>query len=155
MNRLVRTTVLVLTVCISAVGGSSPRTVLLAQEASPHEVRTTKFTISDVDESKVFYEDLIGLTEVGRFEDVGRIVEPFMGFGDDGARIGLLRYDEQETLPKSTVPVSVLSLPDLDPVIQRFNAAAYPIQSRSIPVRSPAASGLPLHSTPPETALKL
>ena len=84
MNRLIRTTVLVLTVCISAVGGSSPRTVLLAQEASPHEVRTTKFTISDVDESKVFYEDLIGLTEVGRFEDVGRIVEPFMGFGDDG-----------------------------------------------------------------------
>jgi len=157
VNRLVRTTVLVLTACISAVGGSSTQTVLLAQEASPHAVRTTKFTISDVDESKVFYEDLIGLSEVGRFEDVGRIVEPFMGFGDGGARIGLLRYDEQETLPKSTVPVSVLSLPDLDPVIQRFNAAAYPIQEYSGEITGgirlaialdPAGNGIEIVETP-------
>ena len=132
-------------------------TILLAQETSPHAVRTTKFTISDVDESKVFYEELIGLSEVGRFEDVGRIVEPFMGFGDGGARIGLLRYDEQESLPKSTVPVSVLSLPDLDPVLQRFKAAAYPIQEYSGDVtggiriaiaHDPAGNGIELVEVP-------
>lgn len=157
MNRLVRTPVFLLTVCISAIAALSMQTILLAQETSPHAVRTTKFTISDVDESKVFYEELIGLSEVGRFEDVGRIVEPFMGFGDGGARIGLLRYDEQESLPKSTVPVSVLSLPDLDPVLQRFKAAAYPIQEYSGDVtggiriaiaHDPAGNGIELVEVP-------
>ena len=157
MNRLVQTPVFLLTVCISAIGALSMHTILLAQETSPHAVRTTKFTISDVDESKVFYEELIGLSEVGRFEDVGRIVEPFMGFGDGGARIGLLRYDEQESLPKSTVPVSVLSLPDLDPVLQRFKAAAYPIQEYSGDVtggiriaiaHDPAGNGIELVEVP-------
>tara|TARA_B100000029_G_scaffold478820_1_gene525277 strand:+ start:120 stop:929 length:810 start_codon:yes stop_codon:yes gene_type:complete len=136
--------------------------VAFAQESTPHTVRTTKFTISDVDESKVFYEDLIGLTEVGRFEDVGRIVEPFMGFGDNGARIGLLRYDEQESLPKSTVPVSVLSLPDLDPVIERFKAASYPIQEYSGEVtggirlaiaHDPAGNGIELVEVPGEPSV--
>ena len=157
MNRLVQTPVFLLTVCISAIGALSMHTILLAQETSPHAVRTTKFTISDVDESKVFYEELIGLSEVGRFEDKGRIVEPFMGFGDGGARIGLLRYDEQESLPKSTVPVSVLSLPDLDPVLQRFKAAAYPIQEYSGDVtggiriaiaHDPAGNGIELVEVP-------
>jgi len=157
VNRLVRTPVFLLTVCISAIAALSMQTILLAQETSPHAVRTTKFTISDVDESKVFYEELIGLSEVGRFEDVGRIVEPFMGFGDGGARIGLLRYDEQESLPKSTVPVSVLSLPDLDPVLQRFKAAAYPIQEYSGDVtggiriaiaHDPAGNGIELVEVP-------
>ncbi len=36
----------------------------------PHEVRTTKFTVTDVDTSRAFYE-LIGLTEVNRFETAG------------------------------------------------------------------------------------
>ena len=153
---MVRTPVFLLTVCISAIDALSMHTILLAQEPSPHAVRTSKFTISDVDESKVFYEELIGLSEVGRFEDVGRIVEPFMGFGDGGARIGLLRYDEQESLPKSTVPVSVLSLPDLDPVLQRFKAAAYPIQEtialpggiRIAIAHDPAGNGIELVEVP-------
>ena len=62
MNRLVQTPVFLLMVCISAIGALSMHTILLAQETSPHAVRTTKFTISDVDESKVFYEELIGLS---------------------------------------------------------------------------------------------
>ena len=162
MNRFVRTPVFVLTACVSAIGALSMQTILLAQNASPHAVRTTKFTISDVDESKIFYEDLIGLTEVDRFEDVGRIVEPFMGFGDGGARIGLLRYDEQETFPKSTVPVSVVSLPDLDPVIQRFKSTAYPIQEYSGEVtggiriaitHDPAGNGIELVEVPGAPAI--
>jgi hypothetical protein len=36
------------------------------QEAVPHEVRTTKFTIGDVDETTPFYLDSLGMTEVGR-----------------------------------------------------------------------------------------
>ena len=157
MNRLARTPVFLLTVFLSAMGALTIQTILHAQETSPHAVRTTKFTISDVDESNVFYEVLIGLSEVGRFEDVGRIVEPFMGFGDGGARIGLLRYDEQESLPKSTVPVSVLSLPDLDPALQRFKNATYPIQEYSGEItggiriaitHDPAGNGIELVEVP-------
>ena len=59
-----------------------------AQQADPHTVRTTKFTIKDVDESTSFYGDLIGMTEIDRFESDGSLIEPFMAFGDDGKRIG-------------------------------------------------------------------
>ncbi len=157
MNRFVQTPVCAVTAGVSAIVALALQTNLVAHEAAHHAVRTTKFTISDVDKSKVFYEDLIGLAEVGRFEDVGRIVEPFMGFGDGGARIGLLRYDEQESLPKSKVPVSVVSLPDLDPVLERFKAAAYPFQEYSGDVtggiriaiaHDPAGNGIELVEIP-------
>ncbi len=162
MSRFARMSVFCSTAFFSVITAFAMLPVAFAQESTPHTVRTTKFTISDVDESKVFYEDLIGLTEVGRFEDVGRIVEPFMGFGDNGARIGLLRYDEQESLPKSTVPVSVLSLPDLDPVIERFKAASYPIQEYSGEVtggirlaiaHDPAGNGIELVEVPGEPSV--
>lgn len=96
----------------------------------PHQVRTTKFTITDVDTSKAFYEGLVGLTEVNRYE-AGGLVEPFMGFSAAGGRIGLLHFAEQETIEKSALPVSVLTVPDLDPVIARFTAAHHPVQEYS------------------------
>jgi len=157
VKRLIRIPVIALTTYVIAISSFSTQPKLLAQEAAPHAVRTSKFTIFDVDESKHFYEELIGLTEVGRFEDIGRIVEPFMGFGDGGARIGLLKYDERETLPKSSTPVSVLALPDLEPVIQRFTAAEYPIQEYSGEItggiriaiaHDPAGNGIELVETP-------
>ena len=162
MNCIARTSVAILTTWFTVLASFAAQSTLFAQDSIPHTIRTTKFTISDVDESKVFYEELIGLTEVGRFEDVGRIVEPFMGFGDGGARIGLLRYDEQESLPKSTVPVSVLSIPDLDPVIARFKAAAYPIQEYSGEItggirlaiaHAPAGNGIELVEVPGEPSV--
>jgi predicted enzyme related to lactoylglutathione lyase len=101
------------------------------QDASfPHEVRTTKFTINDVDASKAFYEGLVGLTEVNRFEAQG-LVEPFMGFDTESGRIGLLRFDVKEDVEKSPLPVSVLTVPDLDPVLARFAAANHPVQKFS------------------------
>lgn len=102
-----------------------------AQDAEvPHQVRTTKFTITDVDASTAFYEDLIGLREVNRFETTG-LVEPFMAFDEEGGRIGLLAFAEPETIEKTALPVSVLSVPDLDPVLARFEAANAPIQEFS------------------------
>jgi len=98
-----------------------------AQQADPHTVRTTKFTIKDVDESTSFYEDLIGMIEIDRFEADSGLVEPFMAFGDDGKRIGLLRFDEYENIQKSKHPVSVVVVPSLDNIIRRFNEANYPI----------------------------
>ena len=157
-----RTSVFEFTAVFALIAAFATQPTLFAQDSVPHTIRTTKFTISDVDESKVFYEELIGLTEVGRFEDIGRIVEPFMGFGDGGARIGLLRYDEQESLPKSTVPVSVLSIPDLDPIIERFNAASYPIQEYSGEItggirlaiaHDPAGNGIELVEVPGEPSV--
>ncbi len=102
-----------------------------AQDPFPHEVRTTKFTIVDVDESTAFYENLIGLDEVDRFVAEGTLVEPFMGFDDPTRRIGLLRYAEPETVPKSPIPVSVLTVPDLDAVLARFTEADEPFQEFS------------------------
>ena len=90
--------------------------------ASPHTVTTTKFTIDDVSISKTFYEDLVGLPELRRFVDEGRLVEPFMGWTENG-RMGLLAYIEKEAVEKSPYPVSIVFLPDLDEVAARFHAA--------------------------------
>ena len=98
--------------------------------ASPHTVTTTKFTIDDASISKTFYEDLIGLPELRRFVDEGRLVEPFMGWTEDG-RMGLLAYTEKETVTKSPYPVSVVFLPDLDAVSTRFDAAGETFQEFS------------------------
>jgi predicted enzyme related to lactoylglutathione lyase len=97
---------------------------------SPHTVTTTKFTIDDVAASTTFYEDLVGLPELRRFEDEGRLVEPFMGWTEDG-RMGLLGYTVKETVKKSPYPVSVVFLPDLDAVATRFEAAGQPFQQFS------------------------
>ena len=95
----------------------------VAQDAvSPHTVTTTKFTIDDVNISKTFYEDLVGMPELRRFVAEGRLVEPFMGWTENG-RMGLLAYTEKEAVEKSSYPVSVVFLPDLDEVAARFEAA--------------------------------
>ena len=44
-----------------------------------HTVTTTKFTVEDAEVSKAFYEDLLGIPELRRYVDEGRLVEPFMG----------------------------------------------------------------------------
>ncbi len=98
-----------------------------AQQSHPHTVRTTKFTIENVDESTSFYEDLIGMIEIDRFEADGSLIEPFMAFGDDGKRIGLLAFNEHESLKKSSHPVSIVVVPSLDNIVRRFNDANYPI----------------------------
>lgn len=95
--------------------------------SSPHTVTTTKFTVEDASISKTFYEDLIGMPELRRYVDEGQLVEPFMGWTDNG-RMGLLAYTERETLEKSPYPVSVVFLPDLDAVGARFEAAGRPFQ---------------------------
>ena len=38
---------------------------------SPHVVRTTKFTIDNVDTNKAFYEGLVGMNEIDRFVSEG------------------------------------------------------------------------------------
>ncbi len=48
-------------------------------------------------------------------------------------RVGLLSYTAKETVEKSTYPVTVLYVPDLDPVATRFNDAKYPIRLLSGP----------------------
>lgn len=100
---------------------------IAAQTASPHTVTTTKFTIEDVNSSTAFYEDLVGLSELRRYVDEGRLVEPFMGWTEDG-RMGLLAYTEQEMIEKSPYPVSVVFLPDLDAAAARFEAAGKPFE---------------------------
>lgn len=95
---------------------------------SPHEVRTTKFTIGDVDTTTAFYEDLVGMRELDRFIAGDSLVEPFMGFGEGTGRIGLLAFSTMETVEKSPHPVSVVFTPDLDAIAARFTQAEYPLQ---------------------------
>jgi len=112
-----------------AVALAVSSTATAQSRTSPHEVRTTKFTITDVETSKAFYE-LIGLREVNRFEAAG-LVEPFMAFDEEGGRMGLLAFADPETIEKTSLPVSVLTVPDLDPVLGRFEAANQPIREFS------------------------
>ena len=90
-------------------------------------VRTTKFTINDVDRNTAFYEEMLGMTEMNRFAPSGgeSFVEPFMGFGDADRRVGLLWFREQETIAKSPYPVTVLSVADFDGLVTRFEKAQY------------------------------
>ena len=116
-------TIAFMSVSAAAAGQDAPA----SQTApSPHQVRTAKFTIDDVETTKAFYEDLAGMTEVSRFVAEGRLVEPFMGFGD-GGRIGLLAYTRKETIEKSPYPVAVVYTPDLDELARRFEDARYPL----------------------------
>ena len=94
----------------------------LADTAPVHTVTTTKFTVEDAEISKAFYEDFLGIPELRRYVDEGRIVEPFMGWVEDG-RIGLLDYAEKETVQKSSAPVSAISVPDLEVLAARFEKA--------------------------------
>ena len=94
----------------------------LADTVPIHTVTTTKFTVEDAEVSKAFYEDLLGIPELRRYVDEGRLVEPFMGWVEDG-RIGLLDYSEKETLKKSSAPVSAISVPDLEELAARFESA--------------------------------
>ena len=93
----------------------------------PHRVNTTKFTIVDLAGTKPFYEKLLGMKELDRFVARDFLIEPFMGF-DQGGRIGLLAFSENENLAKTPFPVSVVFVPDLDKVAARFEATQHPIQ---------------------------
>ena len=94
----------------------------LADTAPIHTVTTTKFTVEDAEVSKAFYEDFLGIPELRRYVEEGRLVEPFMGWSEDG-RIGLLDFAKKETLQKSLAPVSAISVPDLEEVAARFENA--------------------------------
>ena len=98
-------------------------TWFLSASAQPHELRTTKFTVGDVDAAVAFYQDLVGMEEVGRFESPGSLIEPFMGFGEGVMRVGLLAYTKNEDIEKSPHPVSVLMIPDIDAVAARMDSA--------------------------------
>ncbi len=113
-----------LSVSVDAAGQEAPAS---EPAPSPHVVRTTKFTIGDVDKNTAFYEDLVGMTEMNRYVAEGRLVEPFMGFGEAGRRVGLLGYTQQETTEKSPYPVAVLYIADFDELLTRFENAQYPL----------------------------
>ena len=111
-----------LSVPVDAAGQEAP-----ASEPASHVVRTTKFTIGDVDKNTAFYEDLVGMTEMNRLVADGRLVEPFMGFGEAGRRVGLLGYTQREAIEKSPYPVAVLYMADFDELVTRFENAQYPL----------------------------
>lgn len=128
MERVRRRNVVLLSRCSVAISLLLVSMTAFAQDGgSPHVVRTTKFTIDNVDTNKAFYEGLVGMNEVDRFVSEGRLIEPFMAF-DEGGRVGLLAYVEQEAVEKSPHPVSVFFVPDLDALIHRFEDAKYPMQ---------------------------
>lgn len=119
--------VLAFTIMALSVSMTGEAQEAAASASSPHSVRTTKFTIGDVDPNTAFYVEMLGMSEVNRFVAEGRLVEPFMGFGDPGQRIGLLSYTEKEAIQKSPYPVSVIYTGEFDELVKRFEAAQYPL----------------------------
>ena len=107
-------------------------TLILSASAQPHELRTTKFTVSDVDAAVAFYQDLVGMEEVGRYEVPGSLTEPFMGFGDGIMRVGLLGFAEIEDIEKTPHPVSVVLIPDIDAVAARMESANHSLDIMSV-----------------------
>ena len=109
-------------------------TSILSASAQPHELRTTKFTVSDVDAAVAFYQGLVGMEEVGRFESPGSLIEPFMGFGEGVMRVGLLGFVEVEDIEKTPYPVSVVMIPDIDAVAARMESANHGLNITSVEV---------------------
>lgn len=109
-----------LSIAATAVGQQAP--------TSPHQVRTTKFTIDDVDKNIAFYEGMLGMTEVNRFAPAGgALVEPFMGFTDASQRVGLLAFKEHEVIEKSPYPVTVIYTGEFEALSARFEKAQTPL----------------------------
>ena len=96
-------------------------------ESPPHVVRTVKYTVSDVNENMAFYQKLVGMKEMNRYVAEGRLVEPFMSFGDANHRLGLLSYTKRERLEKSPYPVAVIYTAEFDEMVERFEVAEYPL----------------------------
>ncbi len=119
--------VLAFTIMALSVSANSEGQEATASESSPHAVRTTKFTVGDVDENTAFYEKLVGMAEMNRYVAEGRLVEPFMGFGDADHRLGLLSYTKREGLEKSPYPVAVIYTAEFDEMAARFKAAEHPL----------------------------
>ena len=113
-----------LSVSAGAAGQDTPAS---ESAAPPHVVRTVKYTVGDVDENTAFYEKLVGMTEMNRYVDEGRLAEPFMGFGDADHRLGLLSYTQREGLEKSPYPVAVIYTAEFDEMAARFEADEYPL----------------------------
>ena len=113
-----------LSVSADAAGQEAP-----ASESAPppHVVRTVKYTVGDVDENTAFYEKMVGMTEMNRYVAEGRLVEPFLGFGDAEHRLGLLSYTQREGLEKSPYPVAVIYTAEFDEMVARFEAAQNPL----------------------------
>jgi catechol 2,3-dioxygenase-like lactoylglutathione lyase family enzyme len=119
--------VLAFTIMALSVSANGEGQEATASESSPHAVRTTKFTVGDVDKNTAFYVEMLGMTEMNRYVAEGRLVEPLMGFGDAGQRIGLLSYTEKEGLEKSPYPVTVIYAGEFDELVARFETAQYPL----------------------------
>ena len=125
--RYVRQAVLTFMIMALSVSANGEGQEAAVSASSPHSVRTTKFTIGDVDPNTAFYVEMLGMSEVNRYVAEGRLVEPLMGFGDPGQRIGLLSYTEKEAIEKSPYPVSVIYTGEFDELVNRFEAAQYPL----------------------------
>jgi len=125
--RYVRQAVLTFMIMALSVSANGEGQEAAVSASSPHSVRTTKFTIGDVDPNTAFYVEMLGMSEVNRYVAEGRLVEPLMGFGDPGQRIGLLSYTEKEAIEKSPYPVAVIYTAEFDDMVARFEAAQYPL----------------------------
>ena len=112
-------------------------------------MRTSKVTIDDLDASKRFYEELLGMTGLDRFVAEGSLVEPgrriqtetfdevFFDF-DGGMFVALFEPNDQEPLPKSAQPVVAIYSSDFDAVLERVKAADRPgVRRRDVPGQRP------------------
>ena len=145
----------VITALSIATGAAGQNTPTSESAESPHVVRTTKFTINDVDKNTAFYEEMLGMTEMNRFAPGGgeSFVEPFMGFGDADRRVGLLWFKEQETVEKSPYPVTVVSVADFDGLVSRFEKAQYPLTL--LPTSDTGGIRIAIASDPSGNAIEL
>ena len=154
VTRHIVTTIFALTIAALAVSTDAIGQSSADAPSSPHEVRTAKFTVDDVDKARAFYEEMFDLTEINRFVVEGRLVEPLLGYeGKETSRIGLLGFTEHENLEKSPIPVVALYSGNFDEVIKRLEDAKHPVTL--LPgAETPVGFGSRSPATRPATASK-
>ena len=92
-----------------------------------NRIGAVKLIIVDVKQNQAYFEHMFGMKEVDHFSDPALYDEPIMGF-DDGARLALFAPKAEAPLKKSAFPVALFYTPDLDALIQRMQAANYPVE---------------------------
>lgn len=125
-----------LLVSLAATAHAAAADAPAAPAASPHTIGVAKLNVGDLDQTRAFYESMFGFKEVGRYGAANVYDEPILGF-DSGARLALFHSLTDAPVPKPQAPQVLIYTPDFDALVQRIEAARYPIQRLSVSQSGP------------------
>jgi len=105
---------------------------VLAEESAKqkHRVGAAKLNVVDLVKTQAFYEKMLGMKEVRRYDyDLETFEETIMGFDDEGPTIALFAANPKSELPirKSQYPVVLIYTSEWETITSRIEKSDYKI----------------------------